>query len=147
MNLSKTVLLVTLSFSSFAACAGPATDALGACLTDHTTGKERKDLARWAFVSMAAHPEIAAIAPVSQQVRDKENKAMAALVTKLVTQECAAQSRQAIAEGGDGLGTAFKVLGEAAMQELMSHPTVSKNIEGFTQYLDRATFEAALKGK
>ena len=40
----------------------PAGDALGRCLADNTTGRGRKDLARWVFVSMAAHPEIRPLA-------------------------------------------------------------------------------------
>lgn len=147
MNFSRTVLTAAFSFASFAACASPATDALGTCLTDHTTGKERKDLARWAFVSMAAHPDMAKVAAVSPQARDAENKTMAALVTKLVTQECTAQARQALAEGGDGMRTSFEVLGKVAMQELMSDPSVNTSIQGFTQYLDQKKFEAVLSGK
>jgi hypothetical protein len=33
-------------------------DALSTCFADRTSGKDRKDLARWIFLAMAAHPEM-----------------------------------------------------------------------------------------
>jgi len=40
------------------ALASPASEALGNCLIDNTTGKERKLVATWTLVALASHPEL-----------------------------------------------------------------------------------------
>ncbi|VXC64128.1 hypothetical protein [Massilia sp. 9I] len=130
-----------------AAMASPASDALGNCLKDNTSGKDRKDLARWIFVSMSAHPEIRSFAPVNEQIRTGTNKQMADLVTRLLTVNCAAQARAAGQEGPAGMLASFKSLGEVAMMELTSNPSVAESISAYVQFVDRKKIEEALGGK
>jgi hypothetical protein len=137
MNFSKTLLAIALSLASFAASASPATDALGSCFTDHTTGKERKDLAKWVFIAMSAHPELATLFPLSQPMRDAADKNMAALMTKLMTKDCVEQLRVALAEDSEASQASFNMLYQAAMQELMSDPKVEASIQSFMRYMDQ----------
>lgn len=141
-------LLLTLAAAlPLAAQAGPKADALGACLADSTTGKDRKDLAMWVFVAISVHPEIQPLATVTEQSRDKADDAMAKLFTTLLTERCRTQAREVVQqEGAAGMGTAFHSLGALAMQELMSNPAVGAAIGGFERKLDQAKIQAALNG-
>lgn len=135
-----------------AACASPAVsmasplvEATKTCLTDYTSGKDRKLLARWIFLSMSAHPEIASLSAATLEQREETSKAFAALITRLLTVDCATQARAMVAEGGiDSIKPAFQHLGEVAMIELMGQPNVSAAISGFEQYMDTEALGRAL---
>jgi hypothetical protein len=131
-----------------AAHAGPKADTLAACLGDSTTGKDRKDLARWIFIAMASHPENKDLSNVTQAARDGADEAAARLFTALLAERCKAQAREAVqAEGQAGMVAAFQTLGALAMQELMTNPDVAAAVSGFERRIDRAKMEAALGGQ
>lgn len=128
--------------------AGPATDALASCVADNTTGKDRKDLAKWVFVAMSAHPEIKPLSKASDAVKESLDKNLATLATKLITESCRAEAHQAFStEGEKSFEFAFHALGRLAMQELTTNPAVSASFSNYVKYLDRAKFEAAFAGK
>ncbi|MBW8848788.1 MAG: hypothetical protein JF607_27990 [Burkholderiales bacterium] len=139
------LLLAMTAALPMSAHAGPKADALAACLGDNTTGKDRKDLARWMFVAMAAHPEIKELSKASEAARDEADQIMGRLVTTLLAERCPAQTREVMQqEGTAGMFNAFRVLGELAMKELMSNPEVSKSLGSYERYLDQAKLKAAL---
>lgn len=123
--------LATFLFGSIitplAATAGPATDALATCMSDSTSGKDRKDMARWIFVGMSTHPEIKSLSNVAETDRDQIDKTMAAMVTRLLTENCKVQAKLASEkESGEApLKTAFGAMGQLAMQELLVNPEVN----------------------
>ena len=126
------------------ALAGSATDALSTCLADNTTGKDRKDMARWIFVGMASHPEITTLSNVTQANRDELDKIMATMITRLMTESCLTQAQSAIKkDGGEAFQDAFGVVGKLAMQELMSNPKVSASFSIFTKYIDQKKLNSA----
>jgi hypothetical protein len=128
--------------------AGPTTDALASCVADNTTGKDRKDLAKWVFVAMSAHPEIKPLSKASDAVKESLDKNLANLATKLITESCRAEAQQAFStEGQKSFEFAFHALGQLAMQELTTNPAVSASFSNYVKYLDRAKFEAAFSGK
>ncbi|MEX5748295.1 hypothetical protein [Massilia sp. X63] len=144
MRILATLLLSLAILSPHAAMASPASDALGNCLKDNTSGKDRKDLARWIFVSMSAHPEIRSMASINESVRTETNKQMADLVTRLLTVNCTAQTRAAAQEGGPSMLASFKSLGEVAMMELTSNPSVAESISAYVQFVDKKKVEEVL---
>lgn len=117
--------------------ASPEADALGRCLADNTTGKERKDLARWVFVSMAAHPEIKPLAAVPSTAADESARDIARMFTSVLVDRCPAQARAALRIGSKGFESAFGTLGQLAMAELMTDPDVNATLGAFERYLDR----------
>lgn len=136
------------SLCALPAQAGPASDSLATCMSDHTSGRDRKDLARWIFVSIAVHPELTALSTADNEVRSTANKQLAALVTKLITETCIQQARAAAKEEGHhGVNLAFKRLGEIAMTELMSHPEVRGAVVAYAHHLDGQKIEAALSSR
>jgi hypothetical protein len=121
-------------------------DALARCLADNTSGKDRKDLARWMFLAMAAHPEIKQYAAAAAaQAAEQSDEALAALITRLLTESCVEETRAASKQGGTAFPEAFKALGGLAMQEIMSNPDVKGAMGAFEKHLDRAKFDQALK--
>jgi hypothetical protein len=130
------------------ALASTATDALSTCLADNTTGRDRKEMARWVFVGMASHPEIKTLSNITQAKRDELDKSMAVLVTRLMTESCAVQARSAMEkDGGEAFKVAFGVVGKLAMQELMSNPNVNAAFSDFTKYMDPKKINSALPNK
>lgn len=148
MKIKKTLLALCLTLTSFAAAAGPHTANFSNCLADNTTGKERKELARWIFVAMAAHPEMRDLSKVTPGTREGMNKAMGTLVTKLIAENCPKEAQLAVKhDGGESFRTAFELLGKLAMQELMTNPEVNTTIQGFQPYVDRKKLESTFNGK
>lgn len=137
---------MVFTFSSPIAIAGETTEALGKCMADSTTGKDRKDLAQWIFVAMTTHPEIKPLSNVTESNRIDLDKKLAALATRLLTDNCKVEARAAMqADGSDAFKEGFGVLGRLAMQELMSNPSVNASFSNYGKYLDKAKFDAAFK--
>jgi hypothetical protein len=132
-------LLSLAPLGASAQAASPAIQALSQCLADNTSGKDRKDLARWIFVAMAAHPEIKQFAaPNLAQGADDVNRSTAATFMRLLTESCATQTRNASREGGPmAIQLGFQTLGQLAMQELMSDASVSAGMSAFERHLDQ----------
>lgn len=130
------------------AVAGPTTDALIACLADNTTGRDRKDMARWVFVGMSSHPEIQSLSNVTKANRDELDRMVASMVTRLMTESCRAQAKSAMEKDGSvAFQTAFGVVGKLAMQELMSNPEVNSSFSNFGKYIDQNRMNSAFSGK
>ncbi len=140
-------LAVTASSALLAlpAVAGPQTVALGNCFADHTTGKDRKDLARWVFVAVAAHPAIRDLSTVTPAIQDASNQTAADLFTRLLTVDCRDATRAAVkADGSTAIRGAFESLGQLAMQELMSDKSVTDVMSGLERHVDRKKFADVL---
>lgn len=120
--------------------ASSASQALGTCMIDSLTGKERKKLAQWIFFAMSAHPEITQYANVTTATRSETDKFIGTLVTRLMTSDCPEQARQAIKESSLAVQKSFELVGRVAMQELMTNPQVTMAISGFEQHMDREKF-------
>ena len=139
-------VLLSLAFlSQTHASASPLSDTLGNCLKDNTSGKERKELARWVFLSMTVHPEMRSLSHATDATRTESSKAMAALVTRLLTTNCKAEARAAFqAKDPQGLQSAFASLGQVAMMELTTNPDVAAAVGGYVQFLDTKKLEALI---
>lgn len=145
MLMFKSLLLVVVASFASSAYAGPQADALGTCLAENTTGKDRKDLARWLFAGMAAHPEIRRLSAVSDKDRQEASKTMAAQFTKLLSESCPTQAKTAMqTEGSAAMQTAFGTLGQLAMQELMSNREVNAAMSEFEQFVDQKKVQSAI---
>ena len=119
------------------------------CLADNTSGRDRKDLAKWVFFAMAAHPEMKQYADANATAADESSKTMAALVTRLLTQSCAKEVKAAMKTGAgpEAVKLAFKTLGELAMQELMTDKSVQDAMGAFGRYVDQPRLNAVLADK
>lgn len=142
MRLKSLVLASALAFASIAH-ASPQVEALGNCIAENTTGKDRKDLARWLFVAMSAHPEMKSISNVTAQETEEVSRVAGALFTKLLADSCPSQVRAAIQAGGPvAIQSAFTVLGQLAMQELMTNKDVAGTMGVLERHIDRQKIDA-----
>lgn len=125
------------------------TAALSTCVADNTSGKQRKDLARWVFLSMAAHPDLKQYtSPEADVARTPTDKSVATLFEFLITEQCATEANATFTElGTPGLQVAFETLGRLAMQELMSNADANAAMATFERYVDNEKVNAALHSK
>ncbi len=138
--------LVALSSAS-AAQAQTTSDALGTCLSDNTTGRDRKDLARWMFTAMAAHPDMAGLSTVTDAERTDAARVVGSLFTRLVVEACPDEVRVAVATGGPtAIGDGFETLGSVAMQELMRNERVATALGGIEAYMNAERIGDAIQG-
>lgn len=148
MKTSLALLAVTLALGAGAVQADPAVDNLSRCLADNSTGKERKLLARWVFVAMGAHPELRDNVPIPPAMVTDTSRAAGETFNRLLADACPTQARAAIqAVGQRAFQQAFSVLGQLALQEIMTDPGVAASLLAMQQHLDRARLEPLLKPK
>ena len=148
MSATRFIVLSIALLLSSSIQASPKTEALGRCFADNTTGKDRKDLARWIFISMAAHPEIGSVAKASAKDGENAQRAAGALFTRLIADQCTKQLNAVMqSDGSDGIKIAFEHLGRMAMQELMAAPEVNASLTGFDRYIDKEKIDRAIKMK
>jgi hypothetical protein len=130
------------------AVAGPSSDALANCLVDKSSGRDRKDLARWFVVALSAHPEISGMFTMTPAEREDADRKTGRLFTRLVSVDCANEMRAAVkADGSQAFKTGFGKLGEVAVQELMSDAKVQASMNTMEKYIDSDAVKAALAAK
>ena len=111
-------------------------DNFATCLVDNLNGKERKALPKWLFFAMASHPEIKAFSKISTQDTEASDQNVAALVTRLLTENCPAELKVAHKANPQAIEKGFELVGQVAMQELMSNGDVNSTIMGYSKYID-----------
>jgi len=147
-TMKQPLLCLLLAASTLAAQAQPAVNAFGKCLGDNTTGRDRKDLARWLFVAMGAHPDMKAISTINPSAPEDSSKAAGRLFTKLVVEACPKEAKAAVdAVGSGAFQSAFTVLGQLAMQELMTDKDVAAGMALLEKHVDTSKIQSVLLGK
>jgi hypothetical protein len=148
MTIIRTFIAFLAIACSFPALAGPSGDAAKSCFADSTNGKDRKALARWIFLGMAAHPEIRTLSRATSDDADQSSKAVGSLFTRLLTENCSGEVRAMVKnEGSESLRSAFEFLGALAMQELSTNPEVKTALMSFERFVDRSKVAAVLDSK
>lgn len=138
----RLITVVAILAISFAADGRAQSDALATCIADNTSGRDRKDLATWMFLAMAAHPEIKPyLISKASEAADESARKMAALVTRLLTDSCVKEVKALTKEGPAAFRAAFERLGALAMQELMADKSVTESFGLIERYLDQKRFE------
>ncbi len=138
-----TIALITL-FCAHPSWAEPAQDEMSKCLTDSTTGKDRKDLARWIFTVMTLHPEVSSISSVTPEMRAATDKTAGMLLSRLMTKDCRAQFIAQYKNDPQSVKDSFEGLGRMAMQELVANPNVTAGMSGFMRYMDMKALQTMM---
>lgn len=125
--------------------AGPFSDELSRCLVKQTSDADRVLLIRWIYAAMSKHPEVSDMSAVSAGDGDQLNRELGELTTVLLTERCGDAATDAVKyDGPVAIETAFGVLGQVAMQGIMSDPAVGTYIGGLEQWLDGERLKALL---
>lgn len=109
---------------------------LGTCMIDNLNGKERKALAKWIFFAMAAHPEINTYSNASTKDLNDSDQNIGVLITRLLTVNCPEQLKSANDSDPLALQKSFELVGQVAMQELMTNQQVMSALTGYSEYTD-----------
>ena len=117
---------------------------LGTCLLDSLSGKERKELAKWIYFAMAAHPDITAYAKVTESDRLNTDKYIGSLITRLLVENCPAELNAAQKADPLAMKKAFELVGQVAMQELMTNGNVVSAISGYVRHADQKKISSVM---
>lgn len=109
---------------------------LGTCMIDSLNGKERKDLGKWMFFAMAAHPSIHAYSNITETDIENSDKYIGGLITRLLAEDCKGELTSILKSDPLAIQKAFEVVGRVAMQELMANEVVVRAITNYSKYAD-----------
>lgn len=109
--------------------AGVFADDLARCIVTSATPEDRALLAMHLFTTMSVSPALATLPAVPEAQRiDIADKA-AAVYVRLITENCGRQTVSAIAnEGPVAMQTAFSMLGQVSIRQLMMEPKVMQEM-------------------
>jgi len=135
-NSIKVIILSLGLIIGLPAFANTPTNVFATCLVDNLNGKERKNLAKWIYLAMAAHPEIKSLSSANSNDIQKSDKYIGKLITKLLTINCPTELNKATKSNPNALEQGFGLVGKVAMQELMTNKKVTKALENYIEYTD-----------
>lgn len=142
------LVLSTLVVVSPSAFASSTMESASTCLTDSTSGRDRKELVKWIYLAMSKHPEISSLSAATPEDDERSNRRVAELFTRLIADDCPAEINAMVSEHGpQSISLAFEVLGRVAMQELMVHPDVSAVFSELERYSDSDRIAPVMKAK
>lgn len=139
---------IPLALGVVTAHAGPYADDLSRCLVSSTTDADRALLMKWIFAAMSLNKEVAPYVNMPAAERDKIDRETADLYTRLLTDSCRKQTRDATRyEGPVAINAAFNMLGQIAAQGLFDDPAVAASISGLARYFDNEKIMAVMEEK
>lgn len=148
--MSKFIKIGTIVIASLLALPSysqESTQAFATCLADSLNGKERKELAKWIFLSISVHPTLKEYSKASANDSEVVDQYIGKLVTRLLTENCPAEMRAAHDADPMAIQKGFEFVGQVAMQEIMSNEEALKALTGYAQYIDQEKLTATLSGK
>ena len=140
-----TAIFVLAALTTQPANASPYADAMGKCLMDHASQKDRSDLMRWMFANAALHPDVASVATIAPDVRQQIDRTAALLIQRLVFDSCRNESAAALrAEGPAAMQQAFQMLAQLIGDALVANPAVGQGSANILRYMDMSRFPELL---
>ena len=132
-----TVLTFLLNISNQPTFAGPFADELAKCLVTSTNNRDRNKLVKWIFSVYSDHPEVSYMVDLSDREKKIIDKEMADLFTRLLSEDCFDESKNAQKyEGNIVFFKAFQSLGQVAAQGFMGNPDVKRSMNKFSELID-----------
>ena len=117
--------------------AGPMSENMASCLVDQTTPQDRDLLMKWVVVSYAHAEGLDQFITLQDGAMDALAPDLAALMERLLIEDCKVQSAAALAvDGAVSFQEAFRALGTVAGNEAATNPQIAVALSQFTQYLD-----------
>jgi hypothetical protein len=137
--MKNTICCLALLFGLITAApafSGAPTNQLGSCMVDALNGKERKQLARWIFFAIAAHPEISSFSNITQNDLDSTDEIIGKLITRLLVNDCPEELIAANRANPLAVQQSFELVGQVAVQELMNDKHVLQAVTNYSRYTD-----------
>ncbi len=114
------------------------------CMVDTLNGKERKNLARWIFLSMTAHPVIKPYSSASSKDIKESDQYIGKLITRLLTDDCPNELKVANKSDPQAVEKAFQLVGKIAMQEIMTNQETMDALTNYIKYADQEKINKVL---
>lgn len=115
---------------------------LGQCMTAKSTGDDRINLARWFLTAIGSAPQLKSVVTVTPEAKETQDRAVAALFTRLLTVACLDEAKAVAASSGSaGFRVAGEALGRIAMRELLSNPEAEASMGRFADYVVQGDFD------
>jgi len=131
------VLAFLLTISNQQTFAGPFADEMAKCLVTSTNNRDRNKLLKWMFKIYSDHPEVSYMVDLSDREKKIIDKEMADLFTRLLSEDCFDESKNAQKyEGNIVFFKAFQSLGQVAAQGFMGNPDVKRSMNKFSELID-----------
>jgi hypothetical protein len=131
------LVMVFLGLSSSPASAGQYADAMGRCLMEHASQKDKTDLMRWMFANAALHPDVASLASIAPEARQEIDRTAAQLIQRLVFDNCRSESGAALrSEGPTAMQQAFQKLAQLIGDMLVTDSAVGQGSANVLRYMD-----------
>jgi hypothetical protein len=109
--------------------AGVYSDDMSKCLVKSTSADDQLVFIQWVFSAMALHPGVKSMANISDEQRRELTAKTGALMIRLMTRDCRAETIAALKyEGGAAMEQSFALFGQAAMRGLMGDPQVAQGM-------------------
>lgn len=143
-HLVKALIVSVGLISGSTAIASTPTQQLGQCLVDTLNGKERKNLAKGIYFAIGSHPEIKSFMNASPDTIRESDQYVGKLVTRLLTEDCPNELNAANKSDPLTIQKAFELVGQVAMQELMTNQQTMQAITNYAQYADQANINAVI---
>ena len=125
-----TVLTFLFNISNQPTFAGPFADDLAKCLVTSTNNRDKNTLLKWMFKIYSDHPEVSYMVDLSDREKKVIDKEMADLFTRLLSEDCFDESKNAAKyEGNIVFNNAFRILGQTAAKGFMGDPNVKRSIK------------------
>ncbi len=135
-----------IMFCSSAASAGVYTDDLGKCLVSSTNDSDKQQLVQWIFGAIAMNPSIKPYANISAEQRQVFDRNMAAIVERLLFNDCRKATVDALKyEGESSLEASFGVLGGVASRSMFNRPETTSAVSAYSTYIDKEKLAALFK--
>jgi hypothetical protein len=126
--------------------AGSASDAFGKCVVESSMGKDRLVVVKWFFAALSANPNVQSLAAITPEQRAVVIRQAADVIQRLTLIDCHSEAVAAIRQDGSyAMRAGFEALGKAAAMELMSDPTVTKQLSAVNDQSDMAKWNALLE--
>lgn len=123
---------------------GDAGKRLGQCLVEKSTGGDRVNLMRWLMASWSQSERLKDMVKIEPAVREAADRAMAAVVTRMLTVDCLEFARPVLkAHDSAAMRDAFRAFGEIAGGEIARDPDGGSAMTNFSKYIDNAAMAKA----
>lgn len=143
----KRVIAAAAAFWAIGVCTpawAQSGDAFGQCLATHTTAQDRSALVRWVFAGMAQSASVRDMAVIPEAKRVEAIRGAAAIVGRLLTQDCRAEALERLKSNPAAMQQSFGRLGQRAVEDLAKDPAVVATFAGIIQYIDMSAFASLM---
>ncbi len=120
-------------------------DDLTKCVIAHSSTDDNDAFIKWMFIAMAANPKLKSLATITDAERSESNRRAGAIVSRLLTKDCRAQTVAALKyDGTEAVRNAFELFGKVAMGGIMNDPAVEAGLGGLDKAFDQKAFDDML---